>query len=75
MDAKPTTWQEFFGVIEKLAAAGVNVLQSRPGDPKPPSRPWTDPVTSEVLPNPWKTKDLKAQTLLQQAGGGSRIAR
>jgi hypothetical protein len=35
MDAKPTTWQEFFGIIEHLAAAGANVLQKRPGDPPP----------------------------------------
>ena len=33
MDAKPTTWQEFFGIIEHLAAADANVLQKRPGDP------------------------------------------
>jgi hypothetical protein len=37
-DARPTPWEEFFGIIDKLAAAGANVLQRRPGEPKPPPR-------------------------------------
>ena len=65
-NAVPSTWQEFFGILEKLAAAGANILQKRPGDPKPPPKPWTDPVTGESLRNPWLSKDLKAQTILQQ---------
>ena len=65
-DAPPTSWQEFFTIIEKLAAAGANVLQKRPGDPKPTPKPWFDPVTNEPLPNPWKTNNLKGQTILQQ---------
>ena len=63
---KPTSWQEFFDIIEKINRAGANLLQKRPGDPKPPPKPWVDPVTGVALPNPWLTKDLKAQTLLQQ---------
>jgi hypothetical protein len=66
MDAKPTPWEEFFSIIEKLAAAGANILQKRPGEPKPAPKPWLDPVTGEALPNPWKTKNLKGQTILQQ---------
>jgi hypothetical protein len=45
MDARPTAWEEFFSIIEKLAAAGSNVLQKRPGESKPPPKPWLDPVT------------------------------
>src|SRR5438477_7468957 len=66
MDAKPTSWQEFFSIIEKLATAGANVLQKRPGDAPPTPKPWLDPVTGAALPNPWVTKDLKAQTILKQ---------
>jgi hypothetical protein len=29
-------------------------------------KPWLDPVTGEQLPNPWKTKNLKAQSLLEK---------
>jgi hypothetical protein len=65
-DAKPTNWEEFFSIIDKLAAAGANILQKRPGDPKPPPKPWRDPVTGEPLPNPFakNTSDLKARTVL-----------
>jgi hypothetical protein len=68
MNASPTAWQEFFSIIEKLAAAGANVLQKRPGDAKPPPKPWTDPVTGEPLRNPFAKNalDLKAQTILAQ---------
>ena len=71
-DAPPSTWQEFFGIIDKLAAAGANIIQKRPGDAKPPPKPWLDPVTGAALPNPWldaadnKPSNLKAQTILQQ---------
>jgi hypothetical protein len=50
LDAKPTSWQEFFAIIEKLAAAGANISQKRPGDPKPLPKVWRDPVTNEPLP-------------------------
>src|SRR4030095_8640356 len=68
MNAVPTTWQEFFSILEKLAAAGANILQKRPGDPKPPPKPWTDPVTGAALRNPFDKNalDLKAQTILAQ---------
>jgi hypothetical protein len=66
MDATPTPWEEFFGIVQKLSDAGANVLQKRPGDPKPLPKPWLDPITNEPLPNPWKTKNLKGQTILQQ---------
>jgi hypothetical protein len=66
LDAKPTSWQEFFGIIERLAAAGANVLQERPGDAKPPPKPWLDPVTNEPLPNPWLIKNLKGQSILEK---------
>ena len=68
MDAKPTSWQEFFAIIEKLASAGANVLQKRPGDPKPLPEPWLNPCTGVRLPNPFAkgSEDLKAQTILQQ---------
>ena len=66
MDAKPSSWEEFFGIIEKLAAAGANILQKRPGDPPPLPKVWRDPVTLQPLENPWKTKNLKGQTILQQ---------
>jgi hypothetical protein len=62
----PTVETEMIGVIEKLNAAGVNILQKRPSDPKPTPKPWTDPVTGEPLPNPWVTKDLGAQSILEQ---------
>ena len=65
MDAQPSSWQEFFEIIGKLAASGANVLQRRPGNPPPLPKQWRDPVSLETLPNPWKTKDLKAQSLLQ----------
>jgi len=66
MDAKPTNWQEFFGIIEKLAAVGANVLQKRPGDAPPTPKPWLDPVTEQALPNPFaqSSLDLKAQSIL-----------
>jgi hypothetical protein len=66
IDAKPTSWQEFLSIIDKLAAAGANVKQRRPGDPKPPPKPWTCPVTGAQLPNPFAkgSEDLKAQTVL-----------
>src|SRR4029453_13122815 len=67
MDGKPpSSHQEFFGIIEKLNQAGVNLLQKRPSDPPPVPKPWLDPVTGEALPNPWKTKNLKAQSVLEQ---------
>jgi len=66
MDATPNPWQEFAEIVTRLADAGANVLQKRPGDPPPLPKVWRDPVTNEPLPNPWRTKDLKAQTLLQQ---------
>jgi hypothetical protein len=68
MDAKPSSWEEFFGIIDKLAAAGANVLQKRPGDPPPLPKVWRDPVTLQPLPNPFakNTTDLKAQTILAQ---------
>ena len=33
-DDKPTAREELTDLIEKLAPAGVNILQNRPGDPK-----------------------------------------
>jgi hypothetical protein len=68
MDAKPTSWEEFFAIIDKLAAAGANVLQKRPGDAPPTPKPWLDPVTGAALPNPFAkgSTDLKAQTILAQ---------
>jgi len=65
-DAKPTSWQEFFSIIQRLADAGANVLQRRPGEAKPLPKPWLDPITNEPLPNPWKTKNLKGQSILQK---------
>jgi len=64
--AKPTPQEEFSSIIRKLADAGVNVLQKRPGDAPPTLKPWLDPVTGTALPNPWVTKDLRAQSLLQK---------
>src|SRR5262245_14918462 len=55
----PTQRQEMAALIEKIAAAGCNLLQKRPGDAPPVPKPWTDPVTGEALPNPWVTNDLK----------------
>jgi len=65
-DAKPTPWQEFFSIIQRLADAGANVLQRRPGEAKPLPKPWLDPVTGAALPNPFakSTLDLKAQDIL-----------
>src|SRR5262245_34909300 len=65
-DMPPTSWQEFFGIIRKLASAGANVLQKRPGDPPPTPKPWLDPVTGAALPNPWLTKNLKGQSILEK---------
>jgi hypothetical protein len=67
-DAPPTSWQEFFALIERLNQAGANLLQKRPGDAKPIPKPWTDPVTGAALPNPFdkSAPDLKAQTILAQ---------
>src|SRR5262245_24121370 len=62
----PSSHQEFFNIIEALSQAGVNVIQNRPGDAPPLPKPWVDPVTNELLDNPWRTKDLKAQSLLAQ---------
>ena len=67
LDGKPpSSWQEFFNLIGSLNAAGCNLLQRRPGDPRPLPKPWTDPVTGDALPNPWKTKNLKAQAILER---------
>ena len=44
-DDKPSSWEEFFGIIQKLSDAGANILQKRPGDPKPLPKPWLDPST------------------------------
>jgi|SRR5262249_29086483 len=55
-DAVPSPWQEFFGIIEKLNAAGCNLLQQRPGDEKPLPKAWTNPITGQPLPPP-KTPD------------------
>jgi hypothetical protein len=67
MDGKPpSSHQEFFNLAAALNQAGCNLLQRRPGDAPPSPKPWTDPVTGEQLPNPWKTKNLKGQSLLEQ---------
>jgi hypothetical protein len=67
LDGKqPTSWQEFFDLIGSLNAAGCNLLQRRPGDPPPVPTPWRDPATNELLPNPWTTKNLKGQSILER---------
>jgi hypothetical protein len=58
-----TAEDEMIEVIKKIAAAGCNVLQRRPGDPKPLPKPWIDPVTGQPLPPP---TDLKSKTLLRK---------
>lgn len=58
-DAQPSSWQEFFGIIEKLNAAGCNLLQERPGDEKPLPKAWVNPLTGQPLPPP-KTPDERA---------------
>jgi hypothetical protein len=68
LDGKPpSSWQEFSDLIGVLNAAGCNLLQMRPSDPRPLPRVWIDPVTSESLPNPFArgSRNLKAQSLLQ----------
>jgi hypothetical protein len=63
---QPSMREEMAQLIEKIAAAGVNLLQKRPGDAPPLPKPWTDPVTGAALPNPFdrSAPDLKAQTIL-----------
>src|SRR5262249_29352690 len=65
-DSQPSPWQEFFDLVEKLNAAGCNLVQARPSDPPPTPRPWLDPVTGAALLNPFakSSLDLKAQSIL-----------
>jgi hypothetical protein len=51
-DAKPTPWQEFSSIIERLGQAGVNLLQNRPGDAKPLPKLWLHPLSGEPLAAP-----------------------
>jgi len=62
-DDEPSAHQEMTALVEKLATAGVNILQTRPGDPKPLPKPWTDPVTGQPLPPP---TDLAGKTFLRK---------
>jgi hypothetical protein len=62
-DDEPSPRQEIAALIEKLAAAGVNILQQRPGDAKPLPKPWVDPVTEQALPPP---TDLTGKMFLRK---------
>jgi hypothetical protein len=63
LDDKPSLREEVTALIEKLAAAGVNILQKRPGDAKPLPKPWVDPVTGQPLPPP---TDLTGKMFLRK---------
>lgn len=49
---KPTAQEEFEAVIEKLAAAGCNILQPKPQEKRALPKPWIDPVTGLPLTPP-----------------------
>jgi len=55
----------FEWAIEKLADAGVNVLQPPPPDELRAPEPERD-VFGNAMPNPWETKDLNGQRILTQ---------
>jgi hypothetical protein len=65
---KPNAREEFAQVIQALADAGCNLLQSRPSDPEALPKPWVDEVTGAQLPNPFAkaTADLTAQAILMK---------
>jgi len=61
MDGTPVAQKEMVDIIQKLNAAGFNLLQRRPGAPKALPTVWRDPVTQEPLPPP---RDIKSKSLL-----------
>src|SRR5262249_12983687 len=63
MDGTPVAQKEVVEIVQKLSAGGFNLLQRRPGAPKPLPKPWTDPVTGRELPPP---TDLRSKTLLRK---------
>jgi hypothetical protein len=62
-DAEPSPQAEFIAVITALANAGVNVLQSRPTDPKPLPQVWRNPLNNEPLKAP---RGIAERSLLQK---------
>jgi hypothetical protein len=56
--------ESFQKLINQLAAAGCNVLQQRPTDPKPLPKPWTNPITGQPLPPP---KGMDERSVLAKA--------
>jgi hypothetical protein len=56
--------EAFQKLINQLAAAGCNVLQQRPTDPKPLPKPWTNPITGQPLPPP---KGMEERSVLAKA--------
>ena len=62
-DKEPSPWKEFFGIVEALSKAGVNILQARPNEPKPLPTPWLHPIIGQPLPPP---KGMGERSLLQK---------
>src|SRR5262245_48189866 len=63
--ASDTGGHEKFGeALRELGQYVPTLFQVRPTDAPPLPSLWRDIATNEPLPNPWKTKNLKAQSIL-----------